>query len=250
MSELKLDFPTETVELPSKGLIYPKDNPLSSGKIEMKYMTAKEEDILTNQNYIKDGTVIDKLLKALIVSKIDYDELIVGDKNAVMIAARILGYGGDYAFKHEGEEITVDLSDLQSTYLDESKLLEEGVNRFEFTLPHSEASITFKLLNNKDEKAIQSEIKGLQKLNKKSNPDLSTRLKHMLLSVNGEDDKKSIREFVDNYMLARDSRALREYIKTFQPDIELKFDFMGTDGIERESSLPMTVNFFWPDAEL
>jgi hypothetical protein len=167
-----------------------------------------------------------------------------------MIAARVLGYGGDYAFKHEGEEITVDLSDLQSTYLDESKLLEEGVNRFEFTLPHSEASITFKLLNNKDEKAIQSEIKGLQKLNKKSNPELSTRLKHMLLSVNGEDDKKSIREFVDNYMLARDSRALREYIKTFQPDIELKFDFMGTDGIERESSLPMTVNFFWPDAEL
>ena len=77
MSEFK--FPTEEVELPSKGLIYPKDNPLSSGKIEMKYMTAKEEDILTNQNYIKQGTVIDKLLKSLIISKINYDDLVVGE---------------------------------------------------------------------------------------------------------------------------------------------------------------------------
>jgi hypothetical protein len=102
MSEFK--FPTEEVELPSKGLIYPKDNPLSSGKIEMKYMTAKEEDILTNQNYIKQGIVIDKLLKSLIISKVNYDDMIVGDKNAVLIAARILGYGKDYDFQYKGEE--------------------------------------------------------------------------------------------------------------------------------------------------
>ena len=250
MSELKLDFPTETVELPSKGLVYPKTNPLSSGKIEMKYMTAKEEDILTNQNYIKDGTVIDKLLKALIVTKIDYDDLIVGDKNAIMIAARVLGYGGNYSFTHEGEELTIDLSELKSTYLDESKLLEEGVNMFEFTLPHSEVSITFKLPNNKDEKAVQSEVKGLQKIDKRSSPELSTRLKHTIISVNGDDDKKAIREFVDKYMLARDSRAFREYVKTIQPDVELKFEFEGTDGTVRDLSLPVTVNFFWPDAEL
>ena len=250
MSEFKSDFPTETVELPSKGLVYPKANPLSSGKIEMKYMTAKEEDILTNQNYIKDGTVIDKLLKALIVTKIDYDDLIVGDKNAIMIAARVLGYGGNYSFMHEGEEITIDLSELKSTYLEESKLLEEGVNMFEFTLPHSEVLITFKLPNNKDEKAVQSEVRGLQKIDKRSNPELSTRLKHMIMSINGDDEKKVIREFIDKYMLARDSRAFREHIKTIQPDVELKFEFQGIDGIERELSLPMTVNFFWPDAEL
>ena len=250
MSEFKSDFPTETVELPSKGLVYPKANPLSSGKIEMKYMTAKEEDILTNQNYIKDGTVIDKLLKALIVTKIDYDDLIVGDKNAIMVAARILGYGGNYSFMHEGEEITIDLSELKSTYLEESKLLEEGVNMFEFTLPHSEVLITFKLPNNKDEKAVQSEVRGLQKIDKRSNPELSTRLKHMIMSINGDDEKKVIREFIDKYMLARDSRAFREHIKTIQPDVELKFEFQGIDGIERELSLPMTVNFFWPDAEL
>jgi len=95
MEENKSKFPTEIVELPSKGLVYPQDNPLSSGKIEMKYMTAKEEDILTNQSYIQNGTVLDKLLQSLIVSKIDYKDLIVGDKNALLIAARILGYGKD-----------------------------------------------------------------------------------------------------------------------------------------------------------
>jgi hypothetical protein len=248
MEELKL--PTEQVELPSKGLVYPKDNPLSSGVIEMKYMTAKEEDILTNQNYIKDGSVIDKLLKSLIVTKINYDDLIVGDKNALMIAARLLGYGKDYTFMYEGEEITVDLSELEQRFIDEEKLIEKNVNNFEFTLPHSNVMITFKLLNNKDDKKIKSEVKGLQKLDKKSSPELSTRLKYMITSINGNGDVKSIREFVDNYMLARDSRAFREHVKTFQPDIEMKFNYESNDGIERDITLPMTVNFFWPDTNL
>ena len=97
MAELKL--PTEKVSLPSKGLLYPKDSPLASGEVEMKYMTAKEEDILTNANYIRQGIVIDKLLQSLIVTKFDYNDLLVGDKNAILVAARILGYGKDYTFE-------------------------------------------------------------------------------------------------------------------------------------------------------
>ena len=248
MSELK--FPTEQVELPSKGLVYPKDNPLSSGTVEMRYMTAKEEDILTNQNYIKDGTVIDRLLKALIVTKINYDDLVVGDKNAIMISARVLGYGKDYTFKYNNEEITVDLSELKQRFINEDELLEKNINQFTFTLPHSEIPITFKLLSNKDDKAIKAEVAGLKKIDKKSSPELSTRLKYTILSINGDDDRKSIREFVDSYMLARDSRAFREHLKAFQPDIDLKFNFVGTDGIERETTLPMTVSFFWPDSGL
>ena len=139
MSEFK--FPTEEVELPSKGLVYPKDNPLSSGKIEMKYMTAKEEDILTNQNYIKQGTVIDKLLKSLIVSKVNYDDMIVGDKNAVLISSRILGYGKDYDFQYKGEIVTVDLTELETRFLDESTMIEQS-NEFSFTLPHTNTAIT------------------------------------------------------------------------------------------------------------
>jgi len=248
MSELK--FPTEIVELPSRGLVYPEDNPLSSGEIEIKYMTAKEEDILTNQNYIKDGTVLDKLLKSLIVSKINFDDLIVGDKNAIMVTARILGYGKDYTFKYKEEEITTDLTTLESRFLEESYILEKGVNKFKFTMPSSNTEIEFKLLTGKDDKAVKQEIKGLQKLNKLTSPELSTRLKHMIISVNGNADKKVIRDYVDNYCLARDSRALREYIRSFQPDIDLVFNYESTDGIEEGITLPMTVTFFWPDAEV
>ena len=158
VTENKFKFPTEIVDLPSKGLIYPKDNPLSSGKVEMKYMTAKEEDILTNQNYISKGTVLDKLIESLIVSKINYNDLITGDKNALLIASRVLGYGKDYTFRafsklsNQIEDFTVDLTTLKDKNLNPKNLKEEGVNEFDFTLPHAKISITFKLLTHNDEK--------------------------------------------------------------------------------------------------
>lgn len=245
MSEFK--FPTEEVELPSKGLIYSKDNPLSEGKIEMKYMTAKEEDILTNQNYIKQGVVIDKLLKSLIITKINYDDLIVGDKNAILIAARILGYGKDYEFQYKGENVSVDLTELQTRYLDKSKMI-EGKNEFSYTLPHTNTPITYKILTTRDEKKVEAEVKGLKKIDKQSSPELSTRLKHIITSVNGDTENKTIREFVDNYMLARDSRAFREHIKQTQPDIPMIFDFVGENGVEEDAVVPMTAGFLWPDA--
>ena len=142
------------------------------------------------------------------------------------------------------------LQELEKITLDDSHMLEPNVKKFEYTLPHSETLIQFRLLSTKDDNAVKAEIKGLQKIDKKSSPELSTRLKHMILAVNGDTDKSKIRKFVDTYMLARDSRALREYIKTFQPDIDLKFNHVSSDGIEREVSLPMTVNFFWPDVDL
>jgi hypothetical protein len=244
MSELK--FPTEMVELPSKGLVYPEDNPLSSGKIEMKYMTAKEEDILTNQNYINNGTVIDELLKSLIITKINYNDLIVGDKNAIMVAARVLGYGKDYSFTYNNEEHIVDLSQLDSKEVNE-KDFTKGKNEFSFTLPTSETLITYKLLTHGDDKKVSNEIKGLKKLNKLASPELSTRLKHMILSVNGDTEKKSVREFVDNYFLAKDSRAFREHIKATQPDVNLKFEIEGPDGDVKDIDIPIGITFFWPD---
>jgi hypothetical protein len=177
----KLHLPTEIVELPSKGLLYPPDSPLASGKIEMKYMTAKEEDILSNQNYLKQGTVFDKLMKSLIVSKINYEDLLLGDKNAILIAARILGYGKDYEVKithpvtGEDEVVTVDLSAVKEKELDES-LYTPGLNEFSFTLPQSKNEVTFKILTHKDETLIDQEIKGLKKVNLSG--DVTTRLKH------------------------------------------------------------------------
>ena len=117
----KFSLPTEVVELPSKGLLYPEDSPLSKGTVEMKYMTAKEEDILTNQNYIKQGIVIDKLLESLIVTEgVKYSELLIGDKNAIMVAARILSYGKDYTITYNDEEVVVDLSTIEPRDIDYS----------------------------------------------------------------------------------------------------------------------------------
>ena len=248
MSEESFKFPTETIELPSKGLIYPEDNPLSSGKIEMKYMTAKEEDILSNQSYIQNGTVLDKLLKALIVTKCNYNDLIVGDKNAVMIAARVLGYGKDYKFEYKGEEVEVDLSTLENKEFDENSIT-KGVNEFQYTLPNSGTEITYKLLSHKDEMAIEAEIKGLKKINKKSDPMISTRMKQMILSVNGDSERKTVREFVDTYFLAMDARAFRKHIAGHQPDVNLLTQVELSDGGE-DVEIPITVNFFWPDANL
>ena len=239
----KFKLPTETIELPSKGLLYPEDSELAKGTLEMKYMTAKEEDILTNQSYIKNGTVLDKLMKSLIVSKINFDDLLIGDKNAIMVSARILGYGSEYSFEHNGETQTIDLSSLENKPLKE-ELFTNRVNEFEFTLPHSKNTVTFKLLTHKDEQDISRELEGLKKINKDSSTELSTRLKYLITSVEGSREKKDIREFVENYFLAKDSRALREYIKEIQPDVDLTFfPDNGSDRI----SIPIGVSFFWPD---
>ena len=129
MAEVK--FPTEVVDLPSKGLLYPKDSPLSSGKIEIKYMTAREEDILTSANLIKQGVVVEKLLESLIVDKsIKVDDLLIGDKNSVLIASRILAYGKEYEVEIEGQKVVVDLTKLKDKVLDES-ILSDGGNEFD-----------------------------------------------------------------------------------------------------------------------
>jgi hypothetical protein len=240
----KFTLPTEIIELPSKGLLYPEDSELAKGTIEMKYMTAKEEDILTNQSYIQKGTVLDRLMKSLIISEIDYSQLLIGDKNAIMVAARILGYGANYKFKYNEEDYEIDLSKLENKEIDK-ELFKSKVNEFAFTLPHSENKITFKLLTHKEEQDISRELEGLKKINKDSSPELTTRLKYIIQSVNGERDKKDIREFVDNYLLARDSRSLREYIRDIQPDVDLSF-FPDENGSRVD--LPIGLNFFWPDA--
>lgn len=248
MEESKFKFPTEIIELPSKGLVYPEDNALSSGKIEMKYMTAKEEDILSNQSYIQKGVVLDKLLQSLIVSKINYQDLIVGDKNAIMIAARVLGYGKDYEFEYKGEKVMVDLSQLDNKPFDETSI-SQGQNEFSFTLPNSGAIITYKLLTHKDEMAIEAELRGLKKLNKNASPDVSTRLKHMIISVNGDSERKTIREFVDTYFLAQDARSFRKHVADKQPDVNLTAQVDLINGVE-DIEIPITVNFFWPDASI
>ena len=247
--EPKFKLPTETVDLPSKGILYPEGHPLSSGALEMKYMTAKEEDILTNQNYIKNGTVIDRLLKSLIVTEgINYEDILVGDKNALMVAARILSYGADYNISYRGEQVTVDLAKVDNKPLDESQY-EKGKNEFTFNLPISKAVVTFRLFTHKEEKNIEKELQGLKKLRPNESPEVTTRFKYMITSINGDRESGEIRDFVDNYLLARDARALRKEYSRLQPDLNLTFNFVNDEGREEEVPLPIGLDFFWPDAE-
>ena len=241
MAEFK--FPSEEIELPSKGLLYPKDHPLSSGKIELKYMTAKEEDILTNQSYIQKGTVLNKLLDSVILTEgVKQQDLILGDKNAVLVATRVLGYGAEYKFTYRGEEKVVDLSSLENKEFDES-LITPGKNEFEFVLPHTKTPITYKILTGGDEIKIDRELEGLKKINKNAAPELSTRLKYIITSVDGESGTKEIREFVDNFLLAIDSKALRKHLRDTQPDVDLRY--IDEDG--KEVAIPIGISFFWPE---
>ncbi len=253
MTESK--FPTEIITLPSKGLVYPETSLLAKGEIEMRYMSAKDEDILTNINFIKQGTAIDKLLKSLVVSPVDLDDLITGDKNAILFAARILGYGHDYTFSfknqatNKDDDYTVDLTQLVEKPLDEA-LFVQGKNEFDYTLPKSGNKITFKLLTGKDEKLIEAEIKGLQKIDANASYENITRLKHMITSVNGKADKVSIHDFVDNYFLAPDSRAFKKYYYEISPDIDTTVTIDKDGYVQEGVVIPIGISFFWPDFQV
>lgn len=244
--EPKFKIPTEQVELPSKGKFYPEDHPLKSGTVEMKYMTAKEEDILTNQNYISKGIVIDKLLQSLLVTDFNYDDILIGDKNAIMVAARILSYGKDYDIEYKGQKITVDLSEIKDKVTEDATPNESG--DFTFTLPKSGNEITFKLLTHGDDKKVDREVQGLKKINRDNDTSMSTRLKHIITSVNGDRETSTIRQFVDQGLLAQDARALREEYTRVQPDVEFKVYHVDDNGVGEDIDVPVNINFFWPDA--
>ena len=219
----------------------------------MKYMTAKEEDILTNQSYIKQGIVLDKLFKALIMTKVNYNDILLCDKNAIMIAARILGYGKDYTIKvtnPAGDEIehTIDLTDLKDKEIDWS-LISEGETTFPFTLPTSKKQVKLKLLTQGEQSKIDAEVKGLAKLKKEAG--LTTLLKHVIVEIDGDADKANIRKFIDTNLLAIDSRAIRTFLKQVTPEIDLSLDIPdGESGENFRSELTIGLDFFWPDSSL
>lgn len=245
----KFSLPTETIELPSQGKVYDIANPLSAGTVEMKYMTAREEDILTNVNLLRQGVAIEKMLQSLIKSPIKYEDLLLGDRNALLIAARILAYGSSYSFEYYDsesevkEQVTVDLQSLRNKQVDYA--LYKNKNEFAFELPHSKNVVTFKLLTIEDEKAIEAEIKGLKKANLVAG-DITTRLKKQILSINGDYEAKNVRDFVDNFLIAKDSSPLRAYISSVTPDIDLTVNFTLSTGKEVEENLPLTAEFFFP----
>lgn len=250
-------FPTEIIELPSKGLLYSEESPLRSGKIEMKYMTAREEDILTSANLIRQGIVLDKLFQSMIVTPIHYNDLIIGDKNAIMVAARILGYGKDYEVSvtcpscNRTESVTIDLTTLDSKEVTLDGLAKMiAPNRFEMELPQSKRIVVFQLLSHGLDSEIDKQLEILKKAARKDSIDteLTTRLKRLIVSVDGIEEQPYINNFVDNELFAMDSRALRAQIKDVAPDQPLVFNFeCSACGHEEDGlSFPIETQFFWP----
>ena len=256
MAGNQYDFPTEVLALPSKGLLYPEDSPLRSGQIDVKYMTAKEEDILTSTNLIEKGLVIDRLLESVIADpKIKLDDLLIGDKNALMVGTRVLGYGKDYQVTIKDPDTTLDVEEvIDLTTLNHKKVdykkFEDG-NKFEFTLPKSKKVVEFKLLTHKDEREIDGEVLAYKKLSQATGVDntLTTRLKKQIISVDGETEQSKINAFVDNQFLALDTRAFRDYVDSLSPDIEFEYQYTSQIGEPHTVNVPMGVRFFWPESD-
>jgi hypothetical protein len=256
MADNQYGFPTEVLSLPSKGLLYPKDSPLSKGTIDVKYMTAKEEDILTSQNLIEQGVVIDRLLESVIVTpNVKLGDLLIGDKNAIMIGTRILGYGKDYPItiidpdSGESVESEIDLSKLNDIEFDESVF--KGENKFSYTLPNSNRTIEFKLFTHQDELELDTLIQNYEKATELTgvNNELTLRLKKQILSVDGNTDQQTIDNFVDNEFLSLDTREFRKYVKSIQPDVDMSISYTSKVGKKHQVPIALGIDFFWPAGE-
>ena len=246
--------PRDYVMLPSKGRIYPPDSPLHNmEEIEVRHLTAADEDILTSRSLLRSGTAIDTLLDNVIINQsIKAEELVSGDKNAIMTFLRITGYGPEYNVEiscpgcDEDIKSEFDLSQLNMKMLDTDPVA-EGQNRFSFDLP-SGINVHFKFLTSKEEKVISDEQEKIKKMtNSPIDHNITTRFKYQLISVDGNEDRSFINKFI-NVMNVRDSRAFRRYFEEIEPDIIMKQDFNCSKcGHRGEVDIPVTVDFFWPD---
>ena len=250
--------PTEFVELPSGGRHYPEGNPLHSvDSIEIRHMTAKEEDILTSQSLLKKGIVIDRLLESLLVDKsIKVDDLLIGDKNAILIAARISGFGAQYITSVTCPQCTTmgeqefDLDELRVG--DEPPVLPEGVTETDhgtylIKLPTLKVNVEVKLLTSADEKRLTA-VKDRKRKMKLPESNYTDNLKSILVSVEGRDDDSSLQKLLE-VMPLRDSTYLMKTYQSVVPNLNTELLFScemchHEGGIE----LPFTADFFWPDA--
>lgn len=254
-ANLSFVVPTEFVELPSKGKFYPADHPLHNQKtIEIRYMTAKEEDILASTALIKNGLVIERLLSNIIVLDMDPTTLLVGDRSAIMIAARISSYGYDYKAsvyceacqKHQEYGFDLRKANLRQTCFDQKFLSDNNIKIneekgiFEVKLPKSNVLLGIKLITGKKERNTDEVEESNQNL-------VTDTLSRFVVSVNGDETPSTVAEFVCN-MLAADSRYLRIILSDLTPNIDLNQEFTCKEcGNSQDKEVPLTAEFFWPE---
>ena len=254
-ADFGIDIPVDTVPLPSQGKVYvPGSSLYNRESVEIKAMTAREEDILTSRALAKKGTMMNELIRSCLTDKtINPLDLLSGDRQALMVAIRITGYGAEYDVETECSECSVtskkqfDLSALPIKFL-EIDPVEQGRNSFEFSLPFSKKLIKFRFLTGRDELELFETAERQKKLGVGGDATVTANLTTSIVSVDGREDRASIAQFV-KMMPARDSLALRNYISDNEPSIKMKQEVTCEScGFVEEVSMPMGTSFFWPSA--
>ena len=230
-------FPANIITLPSHGKVYEETSALKSGKIEMRHMTAYDEDILSNSSYISEGVIFDKLLEALIVTPgVDISELVIGDKEWLLISARILGYGNEYPVSiidsKTGKPIsaTMDLSKLKSRQFDKAS---DDAGCFEYIVPSNNDVIKFKYLSATDASKVADESIN------------STFLKMSIHAINGDTDVNTIEDYLKYELRAMDSRKLRKYIVESAPGINYETEAVDDKGATHSATFQFKLDLFW-----
>lgn len=247
--------PTEFVELPSKGLFYPEDHPLHNEKvIEIKHMTAKEEDILTSEALLRNELAIDRLLESVIVDKdISVDDLLLGDKSAILIATRVTGFGPHYEVTAtcgtcgEKSNQVFNLDNIEPVKIDlPDGVQNEGDGVFSFDLPISKVRIYVRLLTSKDEKDIANNM--ISKNKKQIQNPITGLIKGIVVQANEHTDKDMLHQFIEAMPLP-DLKLLRKTYEKIKPDLDLNMDYACPHcDSEEKVGMPMTAAFFWPDS--
>lgn len=251
------ELPVASVPLPSKGLIYP-DGPLAGAEtVDIKAMTAKEEDILMNRTLVRKGTVVTELIKSCMLDKnVDVNSMISGDRNALMIAVRITGYGADYSPKvtcpscEAQQDWSLNLEELPVKELDLEKLKQvgPGQNAFEITLPRTKKTVVFKFLTGREEERMLQDIEARRKKGIVQENLVTTKLMNCIVSVDGSTERGYINQFCQ-FMPAGDSLALRKVIDDSEPGVDMSSDFTcNACGHQEVLSVPLGPSFFWPNA--
>ena len=249
--------PTEFVELPTGGKYYPEGHPLrGKDSVEIRYMTAKDEDILSSKTLLKRGIALDRLLQSIIIDRtIDINTLYIGDKNAILVAARVTGYGEEYKAKTtcpscastvEFEYNLSQLNNKDGKDWDDYKIKNHTDDRFIITLPQTKVDVEVRLLTSKDEDYL-SQLRENKKKRNLPESNLTDQLRMIVVSVNGHADPKSLNAFVEG-LPARDSRYLRSAYEKVVPNVDMSQEFTcSICGYMQEVAVPLTAGFFWPD---
>jgi hypothetical protein len=255
-------IPTEFVDLPSEGRLYPEGHPLcGTAHIEVKQMTAKEEDILTSRSLLKKGVAIDRLIKNVIVNKsIDPGSLLIGDRNALIVACRVSGYGNLYktkvncpaCYESQQYEFDLNLASIKAPIASEREdgetfdVTENENGTFEITLPQTKLVIGLRLLTGHDERRISSLLESDRK--KKADRIVTRQLANIIISVNGNETNEAV-NYVSNNLPSGDSKYVREAYKFIAPNLDLSQHFAcETCGHEQDMEVPLNAEFFWPNA--